>query len=161
MTRDLFFKIMHVVVQYDDYFAQRIDTCAVLGLSISKCVIALWMLAYGISTDATWWILPCRWKYSYAKHEEVCECHSCLFWEPIFKETNSCRFRQTTGHQWRTWMVRNVCFYWLYQLDMEKLSHGLTRPIPRQRWISFHHIKGHGKPKSLDLACHLQGPKGE
>jgi hypothetical protein len=54
MTRDLFFRIMHVVVQYDDYFAQRIDTCAVLGLSsIQKCVIALGMPAYGISTDAT------------------------------------------------------------------------------------------------------------
>lgn len=54
MTRDLSFRIMHVVVQYDDYFAQRIDTCAVLGLSsIQKCVIALGMPAYGISTDAT------------------------------------------------------------------------------------------------------------
>jgi hypothetical protein len=54
MTRDLFFKIMHVVVQYDDYFAQQIDTYAVLGLSIiQKCVIALQMLAYGFSSDAT------------------------------------------------------------------------------------------------------------
>jgi hypothetical protein len=45
---------MHVVVQYDDYFAQQIDTCAVLRLSsIQKCVIALRMPAYGISTDAT------------------------------------------------------------------------------------------------------------
>jgi hypothetical protein len=42
MTRDLFLRIMHVVVQYDDYFAQQIDTYAVLRLSsIQKCVIAL------------------------------------------------------------------------------------------------------------------------
>ncbi len=44
---------MHDIVANDPYFQQKCDACGIFGLSsIHKCIVALKMLAYGVTTNA-------------------------------------------------------------------------------------------------------------
>ncbi len=44
---------MHDVVANDPYFQQKCDACGIFGLSsILKCIVALMMLTYGVTTNA-------------------------------------------------------------------------------------------------------------
>ena len=53
MSKDLFFKILHGVREFDPYFVMKKDCCGVPGFtSIQKCTAALRMLAYGTPGDA-------------------------------------------------------------------------------------------------------------
>ena len=54
MQSSLFQMIMDRVCECDDYFVQKHDACGLWGLSsIPKCTIALRMLAYEVTTNAT------------------------------------------------------------------------------------------------------------
>jgi len=53
MWRHVFVRIMNVVEEYDDYFVQKRNVAATLGLScLQKVVAAFRMLAYGVAADA-------------------------------------------------------------------------------------------------------------
>jgi hypothetical protein len=52
MSRDLFLKIMHDMMCYDDYFSLKTDaTTKLCFTSYQKCSAAIMMLAYGVVTD--------------------------------------------------------------------------------------------------------------
>jgi hypothetical protein len=54
MSKPLFRRIMNAVEAHDHYFVQKRDAAGVLGLScFQKVTVALCMLTYGVSADAT------------------------------------------------------------------------------------------------------------
>ena len=54
MSRRLFLKVVEAICAFDSYFVQKIDATGTLGLSsIQKCIAAIRMIGYGVSSDAT------------------------------------------------------------------------------------------------------------
>ena len=52
MNKEVFWKLLHGVREYDDYFVYKKDCCGVWGFtSLQKCTAALRMLAYGTPGD--------------------------------------------------------------------------------------------------------------
>ena len=55
MSKGLFLKVVEAICTYDYYFVQKADATGTLGLlSIQKYVVAIRMIGYCVSSDATY-----------------------------------------------------------------------------------------------------------
>jgi hypothetical protein len=54
MKHHVFVRITNAIEEHDDYFVQKRNATGILGLScLQKVVAAFWMIAYGVTADAT------------------------------------------------------------------------------------------------------------
>jgi len=117
MRRHLFLRIMEALDNYSEYFPLRYDATKNRGLMpLTKCTIAMRMLAYGIVADCIDEYLMNGCKHSTRMHEEVhLRCHQ-VFGEEYLRKSKQadvdCQLQVAKARDFFSILGSIDCVHW-------------------------------------------------